>query len=264
MDHAPPVDSRDAPSDRERTASTPSDPRIHDAPAPDARQPRVPLLGPGEWEREPQRQRERERERQHRWPATGTGSGGLPARTGTAASTQDGAIAAASDPADVRLMSAPALSDTVGLVVGVANKRSISWAIASAAAAAGAQARADLPGRPARRKRSRAGGLARRSADRPVRCDERDRARCGLRSRSAKRYGRLDFVVHGVAFADRDDLARPFVETGARRFSQGARRQRVLARRADEAGRAAHGRRGGGSILTLSYLGASACFRTTT
>ena len=42
-------------------------------------------------------------------------------------------------------------------------------------------------------------------------------------------HGGLDFLVHGVAFADRDDLARPFVETSREGFRQGAGRERLLA-----------------------------------
>jgi enoyl-[acyl-carrier protein] reductase I len=73
-------------------------------------------------------------------------------------------------------------------------------------------------------------------------------------------YGRLDFLVHGVAFADRVDLARPFVETSREGFRKAldisvyslvalARRSRPLMEKS-----------GGGSILTLSYLGAERVF----
>jgi enoyl-[acyl-carrier protein] reductase I len=76
----------------------------------------------------------------------------------------------------------------------------------------------------------------------------------------SKTFGRLDFLVHGVAFADRVDLERPFVETSRDGFRKAleisAYSLVALSRRVAplmEQG-------GGGSILTLSYLGADRVF----
>src|SRR4026209_20459 len=135
------------------------------------------------------------------------GSAVPPERTATAASTPDGAIAAASGPADVRVMSASVLSDAVGLVVGVANKRSISWAIASAAAAAGA--RLALMYQSPRLEENVRELAASLTDPLIVQCDVTNEAELdAVFAEIATRYGRLDFVVHGVAFANHEDLGR--------------------------------------------------------
>jgi enoyl-[acyl-carrier protein] reductase I len=76
----------------------------------------------------------------------------------------------------------------------------------------------------------------------------------------ASTHGGLDFVVHGVAFADREDLARPFSETSRDGFAKAmdvsVYSLIALSRRAAPLMEP----RGGGSILTLSYLGAERVF----
>jgi enoyl-[acyl-carrier protein] reductase I len=73
-----------------------------------------------------------------------------------------------------------------------------------------------------------------------------------------ERHGRLDFVVHGVAFADHDDLARPFVETPRAGFAKALDISVYslvsLTKRAQPL------MTSGGSILTLSYIGAERVF----
>ena len=64
--------------------------------------------------------------------------------------------------------------------------------------------------------------------------------------------GGLDFVVHGAAFAKREDLSAPFSQTSRDGFAHGARHQRLLAGRAHARRAAADGQRGGGSMLTLT------------
>jgi enoyl-[acyl-carrier protein] reductase I len=155
-------------------------------------------------------------------------------------------------------MSAPLLSDAVGLVVGVANKRSISWAIARRSAEAGARLALTYQGpRLEENVRDLAAAL-----DDPlvVPCDvmndvEMDAVFGAIR----QRFGRLDFLVHGVAFADHDDLARPFVETSRAGFLKAidvsVYSLVALTRRAQPLMPPE-----GGSILTLSYLGAERVF----
>ena len=74
------------------------------------------------------------------------------------------------------------------------------------------------------------------------------------------KYGGVDFLVHGAAFADREDLAKPFYETSREGFKKAldisAFSLVALTRRAVPMMEA----RGGGSILTLSYLGAERAF----
>jgi enoyl-[acyl-carrier protein] reductase I len=151
------------------------------------------------------------------------------------------------------------LADRIGLVVGVANKRSISWAIARRLADAGARLVLTYQTeRLAENVRDLAAAL-----DDPLLlpCDVGDDPQMdGLFAAITARHGRLDFLVHGVAFADREDLAKPFVATSREGFRTAldvsAYSLVALSRRAVPL-MAAHG---GGSILTLSYLGAERVF----
>jgi enoyl-[acyl-carrier protein] reductase I len=75
-----------------------------------------------------------------------------------------------------------------------------------------------------------------------------------------ERHGGLDFLVHGTAYAERIDLDRPFVETSRSGFHTAldvsAYSLVALARRAAPLME----KRGGGSILTLTYLGSERVF----
>ena len=156
-------------------------------------------------------------------------------------------------------MSSGLLSGKVGLVVGVANKRSLSWGIAKAAADAGARLALTYQGE---RLEENVRELA-ASLDEPLilPCDVTDDEQIDAVFAAIERaHGGLDFLVHGVAFADRDDLARPFVETSREGFAKAldvsAYSLVALSRRAAPMMEA----RGGGSILTLTYLGSSRVF----
>jgi enoyl-[acyl-carrier protein] reductase I len=151
------------------------------------------------------------------------------------------------------------LTDKIGLVVGVANKRSISWAIARAASEAGAKLAVTHQNE---RLEENVRELAETLPD-PLLLpcditddDQVDRVFAAI----AEKYGRLDFLVHGVAFADRADLERPFYETSREGFRKAldisAYSLVGLSRRAVPLMEPA----GGGSILTLSYLGAERVF----
>jgi len=75
-----------------------------------------------------------------------------------------------------------------------------------------------------------------------------------------EQHGGLDFMVHGAAFALREDLAKPFVQTSREGFrvalDVSAYSLVALSARAAPLMEA----RGGGSILTLSYLGSQRVF----
>jgi enoyl-[acyl-carrier protein] reductase I len=75
-----------------------------------------------------------------------------------------------------------------------------------------------------------------------------------------RRFGGLDFLVHGAAYALREDLVAPFVETSREGFrvalEVSAYSLVALAKRAAPR----MGARGGGSILTLTYLGSERVF----
>jgi enoyl-[acyl-carrier protein] reductase I len=156
-------------------------------------------------------------------------------------------------------MNLPRLASKVGLVVGIANKRSLSWAIAKAAAIEGATVSVTYQNeRLEKNVRELSAGFA-HSLVEP--CDVTDDAQIDrLFALIDETYGGLDFVVHGTAFAEREDLERPFVETSREGFSKAlevsAYSLVALARRAVPLME----KNGGGSILTLSYLGAQRVF----
>jgi enoyl-[acyl-carrier protein] reductase I len=151
------------------------------------------------------------------------------------------------------------LSGKVGLVVGVANKRSLSWAIAQAAAAAGATVVLTYQGR----FEEHVGELADTLSPRPlvlpldVQNDSEIDAVC---ARIQQEHGGLDFLVHGVAFANRDDITNPFIETSRDGFRLAldisAYSLIALARGV----KPLMDTRGGGSIVTLTYLGSTRVF----
>src|SRR6059036_2585529 len=104
-----------------------------------------------------------------------------------------------------------------GLIVGVANKRSISWAIARAAAAAGARIALTYP---SERLEENVRELA-ATLDNPVvtACDvTNDQHIADLAATLDREFGGLDFFVHGAAFAPADALSNPFVETSRDAF----------------------------------------------
>ena len=151
------------------------------------------------------------------------------------------------------------LSGKVGLVVGVANKRSLSWAIAQAAAEAGATVVLTYQGR----FEEHVGELADTLNPRPLVLPldvQQDAEIDAVFSRIQQEYGGLDFLVHGVAFANRDDITNPFVQTTRDGFRLAldisAYSLVALARGAKPLMEA----RGGGSILTLTYLGSTRVF----
>src|SRR3954468_8254560 len=104
------------------------------------------------------------------------------------------------------------LSGKTGLIVGVANKRSISWAIAQAAAAAGARLALTYP---SERLEENVRELA-AQLENPVvaPCDVgSDQQIADLSATLEREFGGLDFVVHGAGFAPADALRNPFLET---------------------------------------------------
>jgi enoyl-[acyl-carrier protein] reductase I len=153
----------------------------------------------------------------------------------------------------------PLLTTKVGLVVGVANKRSIAWAIARATAAEGASI---VLTHQNERLEENVRELAATLTD-PVilPCDVGvDAQMDAVFETIQQRFGGLDFLVHGVAYAERADLERPFVETSREGFRTALEVSAYslvsLSRRAAPLMEA----RGGGSILTLSYLGSERVF----
>ncbi len=151
------------------------------------------------------------------------------------------------------------LSNKHGLVVGVANKRSIAWAIAQAAAAAGARLAVTYQGE---RLEENVRELAASLTDPLILPLDvtNDTQIAQVFDAIDREFGGLDFLVHGVAFAQREELSAPFVQTSREGFRVSldisAYSLVALARGALPLME----RRGGGSILTLTYLGSERVF----
>ncbi len=141
-----------------------------------------------------------------------------------------------------------------GLIMGVANERSLAWGIARIAAAQGATLAFSYPNEAiGRRVRALTGELP--SA--PLLCcdvssdDDLDRMASDL---SALWPGEpIDFVVHAISYSDKNELSGPYVRTSRKNFATAldiscysftAVAQRV-----------APLMRSGGSLLTLTYYG---------
>jgi enoyl-[acyl-carrier protein] reductase I len=146
------------------------------------------------------------------------------------------------------------LEGKTGLVLGIANKWSIAYAIAEAFRREGARLLVTYQGE---RQRETVEALAAElGAGRVLACDvSQDEDLERLADALGSGEGRLDAVVHSIAFANRDDLTRPFVETSRAGFLLA---QDVSAYSLVSVARAVSPlMTQGGSITTLSYVGAT-------
>jgi enoyl-[acyl-carrier protein] reductase I len=153
----------------------------------------------------------------------------------------------------------PDLSGKHGLVVGIANKRSISWAIAQAASAAGARLALTYQGD---RLAENVNELA-ATIDAPLLrpCDVTDDQQIAdVATAIDREFGGLDFLVHGAAFAPKADLDNPFVQTSREGFRIALDVSAYSLIALTRAVAPLMERRGGGSIVTLTYLGSQRVF----
>ena len=140
-----------------------------------------------------------------------------------------------------------------GLVMGVANNRSIAWGIARAAHNAGAALAFTYQG-DALEKRVRP--LAAELGAAVVgHCDVTDEASIDKVFAEVQRiWGKLDFLVHCIAFSDKDQLTGRYIETTADNFSKSLLIScysfTAVAQRAEKL------MTDGGSMVTLTYYGA--------
>jgi enoyl-[acyl-carrier protein] reductase I len=155
----------------------------------------------------------------------------------------------------------PILSNKSGLVVGVANKRSISWAIAQAAAKEGARLAITYQGE---RLEENVRELSESLSDPlilPLDVTE-DAQIDRVFTEIDRTFGGLDFIVHGAAFAARDDLANPFVQTSRDGFKLAMDVSAYSLIALSRGALPLMEKRGGGSVLTLTYLGSERVFDT--
>ena len=140
-----------------------------------------------------------------------------------------------------------------GLVMGVANNRSIAWGIAKAAADAGAELAFTYQGDALKK---RVEPLAQQLGGHVVgHCDVTDGASIdAVFAQIEKLWGKLDFVVHCIAFSDKDELTGRYVDTSEANFSKSLLIScysfTAITQRAEKL------MPDGGSLLTLTYYGA--------
>ncbi|MGE0845621.1 MAG: enoyl-ACP reductase FabI [Flavobacteriaceae bacterium] len=140
-----------------------------------------------------------------------------------------------------------------GLIFGVANNRSIAWGIAKAVRDAGAEIALTYQGEALKKRveplAAELGAMVAGHCDvtEPQTIDD-------VFAACEKKWGGLDFVVHAVAFSDKDELTGRYVDTTPDNF---ARTMQIscysltaMAQRAEKL------MGNGGSILTLTYYGA--------
>lgn len=140
-----------------------------------------------------------------------------------------------------------------GLVLGVANNRSIAWGIAKACRDAGAELAFTYQGEAlAKRVKPLAEELG---AAVVGHCDVTEAATIdAVFAEIEKLWGKLDFVVHCIAFSDKDELSGRYIETTEGNFSKSLLIScysfTAIAQRAEKL------MSEGGSMLTLTYYGA--------
>ena len=146
-----------------------------------------------------------------------------------------------------------------GLIVGVANKRSIAWAIAQVTAARGARLALTYQGRFEEHVHELAQGLDQAPLILP--CDVSSDADIeAVYARVDRDFGGLDFVVHGAAFAPREELSAPFSQSTRDGFRMAMDISAYSLIALTRGALPLMEKRGGGSILTLSYLGSERVF----
>jgi enoyl-[acyl-carrier protein] reductase I len=160
---------------------------------------------------------------------------------------------ATEEPAAAPAEGAGLLAGRKGLIVGVANERSIAWGIARRARMAGAELAFTYQGDALLKRVTPL--AAEVGSDVVVPMDVGDDAQMDLAFEEvARRLGRLDFLVHSVAFAEREDLVGRTVDTSRTGFLKAleisAYSLLALSRRAEPL------MTNGGSIVALTYYGA--------
>jgi enoyl-[acyl-carrier protein] reductase I len=140
-----------------------------------------------------------------------------------------------------------------GIVLGVANNRSIAWGIAKACRAAGAELALTWQGDALKKRVEPL--AAELGAILLGHCDVTEPATIdAVFDEAKKQWGRIDFVVHAIAFSDKDELDGRYVETTAENFSKtmliSCYSLTAVAQRAEKL------MPDGGALLTLTYYGA--------
>jgi enoyl-[acyl-carrier protein] reductase I len=155
--------------------------------------------------------------------------------------------------ADAAVPSGTLMQGKRGLIMGVANNRSIAWGIAKAAAAQGASLAFTYQGDALKKRVEPLAAEVNSKLVLP--CDVTDTASVdSVFAELGRQWGALDFLVHAIAFSDKAELDGRYVDTTAKNFTQtmliSCYSFTALAQRAEKL------MKSGGSMLTLTYYGA--------
>lgn len=145
------------------------------------------------------------------------------------------------------------LEGKTAIVLGLANRWSIAYAIAEAYRREGAKLILTYQGERQRLTAEELGNAV--GAVKLLNCDVTSEDDLARLTESLKEQGTVDAVVHSIAFANREDLSRPFVETSRAGYllaQEVSSYSLVAVARAVEPLMTA-----GGSIMTLTYLGST-------
>ena len=140
-----------------------------------------------------------------------------------------------------------------GLIMGVANNRSIAWGVAKAAAEQGAELAFTFQGEALEKRVQPLAASVESELIMP--CDVADDASMdAVFEQIEKTWGGLDFMVHAIAYADKDELDGRYVDTTPGNFTRSVDIScysfTTLCQRAERL------MTSGGAIITLTYFGA--------
>ncbi|MDB5657399.1 MAG: enoyl-[acyl-carrier-protein] reductase [Cypionkella sp.] len=151
------------------------------------------------------------------------------------------------------LVTGPLMAGKRGLIMGLANDKSIAWGIAQAIAAQGAEIAFSYQGEALKKRvEPLAASIGMNTF---VECDVADEASIdALFAHLAEMWGKIDFVVHAIGFSDKNELRGRYVDTSRANFLM-TMDISVYSFTA-VCKRAAAMMNHGGSLLTLTYYGA--------
>ncbi|NIZ12665.1 enoyl-ACP reductase FabI [Phaeobacter sp. HF9A] len=150
-------------------------------------------------------------------------------------------------------MSSQLMAGKRGLIMGLANDKSIAWGIAKACAEAGAELAFSYQGDALKKRVDPL--AAQLGSDIVLPCDVSDEASMdALFAALAEKWGKLDFIVHAIGFSDKSELRGRYVDTSRDNFTMtmdiSVYSFTAVAKRAEKL------MTEGGSMLTLTYYGA--------
>jgi len=145
------------------------------------------------------------------------------------------------------------MQNKIGIVMGVANERSLAWGVTKALANNGADIILSYQGE----------ALKKRIVPLSEKVNAKDIFECDVSNEQSikdtfdeiyKKYGKIDFIVHAIAYSDKEELKGKYIETSRKNFLQSM--DISCYSFTAVANYASKIMNDGGSMLTLSYYGA--------